>query len=907
MSTVTSARGTAPSLPEDAARFLAQFSGRHTFQSFDDRPEKSRSLSRILHDPIGLADLNRQGAGIFLMVNEGDSNGRKTESVTRIRAYCADFDGASLPQGWPLEPSMVVETSPGKFHTYWILQGGEVAPLDNDAWNRQQDAIARAVGSQPDDCKGLNRVMRIPGFLHQKGEPFTSRIVSSTVEQFSLTQIQTAFPLPALLPRPPAPERSHGDHSSTQAQKRRTYALSTLHHLADKLSSTPEGERNNKLNAVSFRAGRLIGGGHLERGEVEAELTTAALQSGLAEHEIGSTLHSGLREGIADPDSLEQVGNSTPGKHKKIRSSEDCMASGLPEIVVNERHLREIANDAQAALLTANEPPSLFLHGGNLTQLVSNESGVRLRTLDAVGLKGKLDRVADFKTLTERTEKGEDGKKEVVTDSKPARPPADLAPDLLARVEHLGLPVLRTLARSPIYDPGGALVSAEGYHAQSGIYLALLGLSIPPVPTVSEALALLRELLTDFPFSPHEAGFAHTLAALLLPFVRPMIDGPTPLHLIEAPTRGSGKGLLSEVIAHVTVGGPAGVMVQPKDDGEFEKRVTSILLEGAPVVLLDNVHTLKGEALAAALTTPMWRGRRLGKSEMLTLPNGALWLATGNNVTLDDDMPRRIIPIRLDPGVERPEERSAFRHPHLLAWIKVNRPALVAACLSLVEAWKAAGKPKGKARLGSFESWTATIGGILEVAGVPGFLTAREGLYETANAEPQEWAALLAALHKQHGEEQFGARDVLAAMKALDLCSDQWEGKPHTSALKRVGRAVAARRDRMFGGHRIRLAGKTATGNAGYKIERATPDLIETPETPKTLDKVRKASSNTAIHRDVSSAKPAGVSPVFVENTPVTSEKHLTRESGPDGAEGISGVFGVSTQPQLFSGDVVEL
>ena len=596
----------------------------------------------------------------------------------------------------------------------------------------------------------------------------------------------------------------------------------------------------------------------------------------------------------------EEAGYSVPRLPKRV-------SAGLPEIVVNERHLREIAADAEAALLAANMPPTLFQRGGELVRLASDEGGARLKALDAVALKGKLARVADFVALIERTEKGEDGKREVVTDSKPARPPADLAPDLLARTEHLGLPPLRTLAQSPVYAPVGELVSAEGYHEGSGIYLALRGLTVPPLPSVPDALALLRELLTDFPFSPHESGFAHTLAALLLPFVRPMIDGPTPLHLIEAPTRGSGKGLLSDVIAYVTVGGAAGVMVQPKDGDEFEKRVTSILLEGTRLILLDNVHTLKGEALAAALTSAVWRGRRLGKSEMLTLPNEALWLSTGNNVTLDDDMPRRIIPIRLDPGVERPEERSGFKHPDLLAWIKANRPALVAACLSLVEAWKAAGRPRGTARLGSFESWAATIGGILEVAGVPGFLTGRAELYETANAEPQEWAALLEALHRHHGSESIGARDVLTAMKALDVCSDYWEGKQQGSAVRRVGRAVSQRRDRVFGGYRIRLAGKTATGNAGYRIEPSGGDQKKTPETPKTPDEGQETLSGTVNPENVSGQETPGVSAVFVENTGETPEKHRAREAVSDDAEGVSGVFGVFSGHQPEREDAVEL
>jgi len=57
---------------------------------------------------------------------------------------------------------------------------------------------------------------------------------------------------------------------------------------------------------------------------------------------------------------------------------------------------------------------------------------------------------------------------------------------------------------------------------------------------------LLDELLIDFPFAD-EASRANALALLLLPYVRPLIVGPTPLHLITAPTQGTGKDLLAQL------------------------------------------------------------------------------------------------------------------------------------------------------------------------------------------------------------------------------------------------------------------------------------------------------------------------------------------------------------------------
>ena len=91
-----------------------------------------------------LPALNDRGAGIFLMINEGDGLGRSNENVTRVRSYFADFDGAELPTEWKLAPSLLVESSPGKYHAYWLLS--DEPTLDNSAFNAQQEAIARAVG-----------------------------------------------------------------------------------------------------------------------------------------------------------------------------------------------------------------------------------------------------------------------------------------------------------------------------------------------------------------------------------------------------------------------------------------------------------------------------------------------------------------------------------------------------------------------------------------------------------------------------------------------------------------------------------------------------------------------------------------------------------------------------------------
>ena len=57
------------------------------------------------------------------------------------------------------------------------------------------------------------------------------------------------------------------------------------------------------------------------------------------------------------------------------------------------------------------------------------------------------------------------------------------------------------------------------------------------------------------------------------------------------------------------------------------------------------------------------------------------------------------------------------------------------AALTLIRAWIAAGRPKGKKTLGKFEGWAEVMGGILQVAGVPGFLDQLEAFRERDDPE----------------------------------------------------------------------------------------------------------------------------------------------------------------------------
>lgn len=132
-------------------------------------------------------------------------------------------------------------------------------------------------------------------------------------------------------------------------------------------------------------------------------------------------------------------------------------------------------------------------------------------------------------------------------------------------------------------------------------------------------------------------------------------------------------------------------------------------MQGDSVINLDNIEgPLHGEALCTVLTGESFSERLLGTNRTATAPTVCTWLATGNNLTLQGDMTRRVIPCQLDPQCERPEERQFNRN--LYEWIPKHRPALVVAALTALRAYIVAGKPRQPiTTFGSFEQWSDLV------------------------------------------------------------------------------------------------------------------------------------------------------------------------------------------------------
>ena len=156
-------------------------------------------------------------------------------------------------------------------------------------------------------------------------------------------------------------------------------------------------------------------------------------------------------------------------------------------------------------------------------------------------------------------------------------------------------------------------------------------------------------------------------------------------------------------------------------------------------------------------------------------------------------MVRRIARIRFDARSDQPWRREGFRHPDLMIWVRANCARPMAACLTLCHAWASAGRPPAARSLGRFETWSQTLGGILHVAGVPGFLGNLDEVMEASDSEGGSWRAFIQLWWDRFGSAEVSVSDLIghaqsalvglpvSAGLSVILCvgSYGWNGRTH--------------------------------------------------------------------------------------------------------------------------------
>lgn len=467
-----------------------------------------------------------------------------------------------------------------------------------------------------------------------------------------------------------------------------------------------------------------------------------------------------------EPNPLDEL---APRRNRKASDDDHIGGPGggddsdeRPAIEIVPGELPAIVDAAEAALIDAGA--DIFQSGGRLVavafsdpdgaraqQIRRDDGAPRLITVTPVHLREVLTRVARWERFDARTKM-----------TRGIDCPMPVATALVDR-GRWRFHELVGYVEAPAVREDGTPITQPGYDAATGLYL-LPGaprVTLPPDPTRDDAgwaAEALAAAVSSWPYvttGDHAAAVAMILTAL---YAR-SVDA-SPMCCVTAPQPGTGKSLLVDAASIVATGRRAAVMSLGKDPTEAGKRLAAGLLQGDSPLSADNVETPLGdELLCQAVTQPWLSVRPLGSSTPVRVPARTALVATGNNLQIKGDLVRRVMMIRIDAEMERPETRAFIGD--VLAETRARRGELITAALTVTQAYHAAGCPDVAIEpLGGFSDWDRLVRRALVWAGLSDPL---EPTAEIRSDDPDRAAmvSLFVALAEVYVERTVAAADIV--------------------------------------------------------------------------------------------------------------------------------------------------
>lgn len=459
-----------------------------------------------------------------------------------------------------------------------------------------------------------------------------------------------------------------------------------------------------------------------------------------------------------------------------------------PTIRVRAGELVRVVGEIEDALC----PADVYQRGGRIVAVGRDPSAgskLRIRQLDKQALRLAAAYVADWQSWKASRGGGSKGAGILGAsdapegDWVPTDPPMHVVEALAAKGEWR-FPPLVGVSEIPIVRHDGSIWTTPGYDLETG-YLyepgAVVVPAIPERPTKDEARAALdelAELVAEFPFQT--AVDRSVALASFLTCVSRSAMSRAPLTITDGHTPASGKSLIAQIGAILATGDEIPVLSETADE-ELEKRITAMLRAGDAVILIDNVtRPVGGSSLDALLTASHWKGRVLGGSEMVELPNVATWFVSGNNVVVRGDLTRRALRCFLDVPDERPELRTGFRIGDLPGHVKRHRGRLVAAALTVIRARALDREAQRLPALGSFREWSFLVRDALVWLGEADPVASQEALRQVADLGLASFSELLGAWRAYFADR---AVQITEALEELDR-------QGHKDDARRVVRAI---------------------------------------------------------------------------------------------------------------------
>lgn len=423
------------------------------------------------------------------------------------------------------------------------------------------------------------------------------------------------------------------------------------------------------------------------------------------------------------------------------RLTAEQVAAGCERIEVDDGKLVS----AERAIIKALPAfPNLFQRNQQLVSVLP----------DGRILKHTLNTLSSQVETYMRVEKGGKG--------APAKLPSELMRRVVEREWFPGVGEIKAAVPLPVVRADGSVAGEQGLDERTGLYV-LRGASraVKLLDTAGMAAALERVWapFAEFPFADQSAR-AVCLAAMFTAVCRPAIP-TSPAFLVNAQVFGTGKTLLSSALLWLTGEKPR-MSAIGREQTEQAKVLTAILDQGPLAIMFDNVlrYLEASSELCMALTSEEYDSRLLGKSVMLKLPNRAMWVLNGNNVSISGDMVRRLLPINLCSD-EAPELRKHGFDP--VEMIRANLDSIRGDLIDLLATYSAYGREETRRKIGgyaSFEEWNSLVRGAVVWLGWGDPIEEMQA-QQQADPEVQKLEILMSAWAERFGDEGRTTHQIL--------------------------------------------------------------------------------------------------------------------------------------------------
>jgi|GEM_PF-3184687 len=455
------------------------------------------------------------------------------------------------------------------------------------------------------------------------------------------------------------------------------------------------------------------------------------------------------------------------------RLTAEQVAAGCERIEVDDGKLVS----AERAIVKALPAfPNLFQRNQQLVSVLG----------DGRILKHTLNTLASEVETHMRVEKGGKG--------APAKLPGELMRRVVEREWFPGVGEIKAAVPLPVVRADGSVASQQGLDERTGLYVQRGAVRAPRLLTTDEMAEALQRVwapFAEFPFADQSAKSV-CLAAMFTAVCRPAL--PTaPAFLVNAQVFGTGKTLLSSALLWLTGEKPR-MSAIGREQAEQAKVLTSILDQGPLTIMFDNVmrYLDASSELCMALTCEEYNSRLLGKSVMLRLPNRAMWVLNGNNVSISGDMVRRLLPINLCSD-EAPELRKHGFDP--VEVIRANMDSLRGDLIDLLITYSAYGREETRRKIGgyaSFEEWNGLVRGAVVWLGWGDPIEEMQA-QQQADPEVQKLEMLMNAWLERFGDEGRTTHQIThepvdpvacpSWLEAIELVNTDKHGRPNPQRL----------------------------------------------------------------------------------------------------------------------------